>query len=175
MTEPIEYTNDMDDLVQFHRDHLKTSKAGKRTLLTTSIGMGAIFLLSYFLVSAATGDPRLPIWTLIAAVGLIVVGRPLTIWSTARTARRMYGDGRNKGALGWHRLSITDDSLTEECESGSTQSRFDSIERVVDSGPVVYIYLGALLAHVVPKDKITRGDISSFVAALQSRVPSLAV
>lgn len=175
MTEPIEYTNDLDDIVQFHRDHLKTSKAGKRTILTNSIGVGIIFLLSYFLTSLVTGDPRLPLWTIILAAVLVLLGRPITLWSTARTAKRMYRDGRNKGVLGWHRLSIEDDSLTEECESGSTQSRFDSIERVVDSGPVVYIYLGAILAHVVPKDKVSKGDISSFLMSLGTRVPASAV
>ena len=156
----------MDDTVEFSRFHLRHSKVSKRNMAVGSVVYGLCFLLIADL-GHLFSTPVGPI-----AVGLVgaLVYSPIQTWSVVRNARTRYSEGKNIGLSGWHRLSLREDASYEESEGGSDLRLFKAIERIEQNKSHVYIYTSALTAFVVPKAKVARGDLATFVGELRARI-----
>ena len=88
-----------------------------------------------------------------------------------RTARRLYAEGRNVGTLGWHRLSITENGLRTESEAGLGELRFEGVERIAEGETFAFVYVSAVMALVIPKQRIARGDLQVFLRELDAHLP----
>jgi len=86
----------------------------------------------------------------------------LGVRGALRTARRLYAEGRNVGTLGWHRLSITENGLRTESEAGLGEWRFEGVERIAEAETFAFVYVSAVMALVIPKQRIARGRSPGF-------------
>ena len=165
-TVSIEYTNSLDDVVEFNRFHFKRRKEGKLSVFLMAAIVGVLCAILGFLRWE-------PFWIITGAVVTAVgalVDRYFLPGFIARGARRLYQDGKNKGTLGWHRLLVSNEGLREENEVGASDVRFDGVENVSETESYVYIYVSAVSAHIVPRKGITKGDLSVFLTELNKHV-----
>jgi hypothetical protein len=170
----LEYVNRIEDVAAFTDHNLRTSRASRRALRTgtLSIGLGALVLA--FVISVTAGKPlgHAVVMGVFVGAGAGAGWRLTVVRSTLAQTRRLYAEGRNKGTLGRHRLSLTDSTLREESEAGSSETRFDAIERIAETPSHVFVYVGAVHAHVIPRSEVPAGDLDAFLAALSSRSPA---
>ncbi len=92
--------------------------------------------------------------------------------SVAAQARAYSLEGKNKGVVGWHRLSLSETSLCEESEAGSVQTWYQAVERVAETDTHVYIYLNSTGAYVVRRTAVTKGDLAAFLGELKAWMAS---
>jgi YcxB-like protein len=111
-----------------------------------------------------------PIVMIVGATLWLLGYRRLLPWLAQHNAKQMYKAGKNKALLGWHRLQIAGDGLRAEYESGSSESRFDVIERIAETGSHAYVYVSAISAYVIPKTAITYGNLPEFLENLRRRI-----
>lgn len=64
-------------------------------------------------------------------------------------------------------LTISDRELKEESSGGSQTTRLEAIEKIAETREQAYIYVSAITAHVIPRDRVSKGDVDSFLAALR--------
>ena len=87
-----------------------------------------------------------------------------------KNARRLYSGGATQGLLGWHRLTLEPDVLREESTVGAQTTEYTSIERIFEGDALVLVYVNSLQAHVIPREKISAGDLERFLGALRARL-----
>jgi hypothetical protein len=166
----VEYETTLDDLVGFSVFHLQTSHAGKTTLLLGTLRAGLVGFFLGLVVAIATRN----VTFVAVAAGLSIVGaliyQPILGRTTRQNARRIYADGKNRSIIGWHRLTLEDDSLREESEGGSQYTKYSTIERIVETDAFVYVYISAVQAHVVPRTRLSSGDLTAFLSTLRERL-----
>jgi hypothetical protein len=163
----LRYVNTVEDFVAFALYHHSHSTSFRRMRL----------MLQCLAVAAALGpaaareaDGREPAyWALSAIIAVVaVVAMPGVLrWSIARSTSRVFRDGTNAGAVGPHELELTESELVERTPVNETRTVLVAVERVVTGGGYTFIYLGTLLAHVIPHTAVTEGDLRAFVEALK--------
>lgn len=160
----IRYENNLEDLVAFNRYHFDHSPSVWRTRILLFLVIPVCILL-YVVVSALLMDGLLEViagWVVIAVL-LAFVG-PWGFRSlNDRQVRKLYGEGTNKGAFGERELELTEDDLIERTLYGEQRTRLRAIEKVVMDGGYAFIYLIAVMAHVIPRDAVLDGDYEAFV------------
>lgn len=174
---PLEYTTAVDDLAEFSRFHLLTSIEGKHNRRVWTLTNAVVCIVSAVLtVRLALGRMTPLVITLSVLLGLLVAWafRTHTIGRVAVLTRRYYAEGKNKGIIGWHRLTVTAHVLRQESADGTVQSHLDAIERIAETPAHVFPDLSAATAHVVPRSTVTAGDLNRFLNELTSRTPAAA-
>ena len=164
----IEYTVSLNDVAEFTRFHYRTTVWSPRA----TIKGGAVLLIIVTLLLAVTDDLAIGNFAIAVAgcTAWTIFYRPLALWILYRKARALYAPGKNKCLLGRHSLDVADDALHETSEGGTDEVQFAAIERVAEDSTHVFIYLSAMTAHIVPKSKVTGGDLAGFLAELRSRI-----
>ncbi len=173
----IEFASNLDDVVAFGRYHLTASPTGRRNLRIRA-GVTGIACAGAFAGTVLTShlelDPLAKLAVIaIAAVSGTVVGfayRGLLMKSIANNSRRFQAEGKNKGVLGWHRLSIMERTLREESEAGTSETTFEALERIAETPTHVFVYTAATAAHVIPRNTVTQGDLAAFVDELKRKM-----
>jgi hypothetical protein len=170
----LEYVNRMEDLAALTDHHMRTSRASRRALRNGAlwIGLGALVVTLFISLTAGKSLAHAVVIGVFAGAGAAVGWRLTVVRSTLAQTRRLYNDGRNKGILGRHRLSLTDSALREESEAGSSETRFDAIEGIAETPSHVFVYVDALHAHVIPRSEVPAGVLDAFLTALRSRSPA---
>ena len=155
----LQYELSLDDLVAFNKYHIwhsPTCRRAYRWNLALTLGIVVIGLLIPTL-SAKTDDSRLHL-----IIGLVIVLAPvaLLVWlalhlhwrlSPARRVRKLLREGANKGSLGMHTLTFGQRGVTEISTVSEATWTWESFERIAEDKKHVYVYLGAVSAHVIPK------------------------
>jgi len=171
----LEFTITRDDLVAFNRYHAQSSPTWKRVNAWYRFGCGCVVFASLTLLSVAMNTIIFALAGLLTALIYVFV-YPLWVrrwldWS----ARRFYGEGANRGTLGWHRLTLQDDASHEESETGTQTTSYAGIERVAETDEYLFVYIGAVQAHVIPKTRLQVGDAREFAGVLRGRLQKSAV
>lgn len=165
----IRYTLDLDDLVAFHQFYIDTSSLLWKRRLTFVVSFGLIFL--------ALGLLR---WQLENSVfplvyfGLFGVVSTTWYWHDSRKVKpkcvaKLYAPERNKGTLCQHELEIITDGLVERTPVGEQKTQFQGIDRIESTPTHSFVFIGTLLAYVIPHAKVTEGDVDSFMTTLKQR------
>ena len=88
----------------------------------------------------------------------------------ARHIKNIYPESAaNRGVLGEHELEILPDGLLEKTAVGEQKIFWTGIEKIQTEGEYTFVYIGAYLAHVVPKAKVSDGDYGTFFLTLRQR------
>ena len=67
-----------------------------------------------------------------------------------------------KGLLGTHTLELTESGLVETTWVGESRSSWVGVDRVEQDESYIYIYMSAIVAHVVPKRAFGAGQADAF-------------
>lgn len=163
----IEFTISVEDLICFLNVHQASSATYRRLVLAARFGgalliFGVPFLLPVpLLVQGLVGGVMFLLWVLFLPK---VLAR-----STERMVRQNYGDGRNPGLIGWHRLTLENEGLREASEAGERLMPFAGIDRIAETPSHVFVYLGAAQGYVIPRASV-KGELEAFLLALAARL-----
>jgi hypothetical protein len=161
----IRFAVNMDDLVAFNRFHARSVWNSLQTVKAAGVSVLLILLLQ--VLFARDFNPVFVGTSVVGGVPYALALRLYMIWCAGRATRKAHTGAKNKGTLGWHDLEITETGLRETSEAGAQDVRFDGIEKIAESESHVFIYIGAVLAHVVPKAAVTEGNVATFVSRLR--------
>jgi len=149
----VEYDFTLEDALAFNEYHFRCSPAGRKarlrhTFLPPAVWMGLAAIFETF----TRGDANHSFALALAAVsGMWLLTAPLFLTrQIRRSVKTMYGEGRNRGLLGRHVMTVTAEGVADEGPGTRTQTRWESIERIAVGPEHVFIYLNAVAAHVVP-------------------------
>ena len=86
-----------------------------------------------------------------------------------RNVLKLYGEGKNKTILGEHILEITDTEIIDKTEPSEQRTRISAVELIGSNAEYVFIYIGALSAHIIPRNNILEGDADLFLEEVKKR------
>jgi hypothetical protein len=69
----------------------------------------------------------------------------------SRTVERMFSEGQSDHLLGKKEVSITPVEIVEASATRSTTVRWSAVERIETDGDLVYVYISAVEAIVIPR------------------------
>lgn len=128
------------------------------------------------------------VYTMSAAVGYLAVRRSritatesvvvlslaavvIGIWAGYRAWQEKAVTARlsEPGQTGLHELEVADSTLIERTSVNATSTRFESLHKIIERRDHYLIYVTPIQAHVVPKDRVTSGDLGIFMSELSDR------
>jgi hypothetical protein len=166
----IRYETTIDDLVAFNRFHCAHSPTVRRVRLLQMGFVAAVVIALAYAAAVVTGD------YLILALGPVGAVVGVLLFPGAfrrhqdRQARKLYGEGANKGMLGPHELELSGGDLIERTPFGESRALLEVVERVTSDRGYTFIYVSAVMAHVIPHDAVIEGDPEAFVEAVRRLV-----
>jgi hypothetical protein len=168
--ESVEYDTTLEDLVEFNLYHLRTSHSGRSMRSRGSFSAGLIGLFLGVLLWMITRNMMFVVLGVGLSVLSVFLYQPIMVRTARQNARRTIADGKNKGTIGWHRLTLEETGLREDSEAGSRFTTYTSLERVAETDQLVFIYLSAINAHVIARNRVSSGDLPAFVSALRGQL-----
>jgi YcxB-like protein len=164
----IRYELTIDDVVTFNRYHAIRSPTGRRMTTQRRWVMSLGMLTLGAMLSAVMRDVVYAVILTAAAVASIFL-IPFEVRRTVdRQARRFFEE--NKKRLGdYCELELLERDLVYRGATIESRMNLIEVDRVVEDGDLVYIYLTSNNAHVVPRHQIREGDVDAFLTELEQR------
>ena len=159
----VAFENTKEDLIAFNLYHHAHSPTTRRQLQQPWIRTTAIWLLVFgliwFFADQRRGTPLqtfldlLPLlYGLIGYLLFVLVYYPFAYRRTIRkTVDSMADEGKNRGLLGPHRVTLTAESIIEATDFSESTTSWKAVERVANSGEHAFIYVNSLAAIMVPR------------------------
>lgn len=82
-------------------------------------------------------------------------------------ATKACSENGDDGFSGQHVLRLDGDELREKGPTGTQDIKLSRIPRVDEDSKAVYIYVGPMAAHVIPRARVLEGDLDSFLNELR--------
>ena len=155
-TMEVDYEITRDDLFAFQWRAVFTSpKAVRRTRWTYAFWLVPIVLFAAVPAIGPDGFvlSRISLTFIAIAFAICVLSqRILERWLMRRVIRRQVADERpQRGQLGRHTLSLSEDGLIERTAVGESRTAWTGVDRVEQDRAYIFIYTSAAAAHVIPK------------------------
>jgi len=171
-TVKIRYENKLADVVAFNRYHCDNSPTIRRMrlMVTWIIPLVVVSIGGLIALGQETYVPILPAAAF--AIIYVFISRSTFRNSTDRCVRKMYKEGSNNTIFCDHELELDRDYLIERTEQSESKMKVNAIEKVISDGDRTYVYVNAIMAHVIPRDSVRAGDYDQFVEELRRRAPT---
>jgi len=169
----IKYKVDMEDLVAFNQYFVATSPFLRRHRLIVIAVISSIYIILEG-VQALARDSITPLllWSGIAVVfGVLYYRASLKV--SPKHIARLYSSEKNNGIFCEHELAILPEGIHEKTDVNEQLSAFSEIERIEITDTHVFIFIGTMQAHVIPKNKVLEGDLDAFVSALRGKMDAV--
>lgn len=163
----IKYTNTVEDGIAFQLYDLNHSPSIKRTFFYSRILFSLGLFIFLAIIAYEKNELKPVIIGLIAALIYFFYFPRITRKLTEKQAMKRYKEGQNKSFLCEHILEIGENFLIEKTDQGEQSSLFSGIERICLTDEYAFIYIGAVMAHVVPIKRVSEGDFNSFIKELR--------
>jgi hypothetical protein len=170
----IEYDVTKDDIAAFNHYHLRNSATARRQylrgwLVPPAVWLG-IFLVIWQLADSQRGTPLKTLRDLLPLVIFVPFYMIYFPYAHRRTIQRtiegMTSEGKNRGMLGRHRLTLKPEGLTEATEVSENTTAWSGVERISVSEEHAFIYVNALAAITVPRRAFpSETEFNAFVSA----------
>ena len=165
----LEYRLEEGDVLAFLDYHMQHSGAARDIRRRQTYGYAFLFAV-FGLVFWFFGEAAL-------AIAFLVLGPVWIAWWPARSrqiyrkqALAMYREGQNPMFEGSHVLRLEDASLVAITPNAEAKIALTSVQRIVDTPDSLFVYVGAMQAFIVPRRRVSRGDVDIFVQELRRRV-----
>jgi hypothetical protein len=162
----LEYRFEESDLLAFLDHHMQHSEAAREVRRRQTYGYAFLFAV-FGLVFWFFGEAAL-------AIAFLVLGPVWIAWWPARSrqiyrkqAMAMYREGQNPMFEGPHVLRLDETGLVAITPKAEARIALTSVQRIVDTADYLFVYVGALQAFIVPRGRVTRGDVDIFVQQLR--------
>jgi hypothetical protein len=143
----------LEDLVAFNRYHAENSRFLKRGRdFIKYLGYGfALFILGIALLDILRGKILSSVINIVLAFLLITIirfsqGQLIDIY-----ARGMYKEGKNKGLFGHREITIRDDAIVEESDSGTHATKWQSVGKIIRTEKYIFVYASSVSAYLIPR------------------------
>ena len=155
----IEFEITKEDLSASSFYHNRHSPTARRQYLRGWLVPPLIWLLFFIVICHLADQGRgkllqtfIDLFPLFCFVPLYLLYYP---WAYRRKVRKiiavMVGEGHNRGLLGHHRVTISEEGISDSNEFGQTSRVWRGVEKVVVADEHVYVYINALAAIIVPR------------------------
>ncbi len=139
----------LDDLVAFNDFHLEHSAITNhnkilRYVLTT-------FLIINALIAIVRGQIITTIVFILLAAFVIFFWKKVFKYFVSRQVKAMYKEGRNQGTIGFHTLTIGDNEIVQENDSGSYMTKWNYVEKILKTERFILVYNSAVSAYIIPR------------------------
>ncbi len=165
----LQYELTKQDFIDFNINFIETSPAMKRSLLIQRFLFPVLLLASPATLSNLFNVPFQVLMTLFGALALAWVLFYIK-WFKYRIARRseaLIASGKAPGVVGPHELFIAQGVLSDKTSADIT--RYEHIEKVVESRAHLFVYVSQVMAYIVPKKVFaTAEDMEAFKSVLSS-------
>jgi hypothetical protein len=165
----LEYRFEEGDLLAFLDYHMQHSEAARDIRRRQTYGYAFLFVI-FGLVFWFFGEAAL-------AIAFLVLGPVWVAWWPARARRiyrkqalAMYREGQNPMFEGPHVLRLDEASLVTTTPAAEARIALTSVQRIANTPDYLFIYVGAIQAFIVPRGRVSRGDLNAFAEQLQQRV-----
>ena len=153
----IETNVTVDDWINFSRHFHNTFQRYKRLkrhpflalLFWTGIGIGLI------LIWDANRLERPHLWEYLAvlavavtAFALLAVHVNMRHW---HWLRKLLNEGKNRSTVGRQKIILTEENIIGVNDVGELRTQWSGIEKIEETKDYIYIYLGVILAYIIPK------------------------
>lgn len=81
----------------------------------------------------------------------------------------MIKEGKNEGLIGEHKLTTTEEGITDANSTGETKVNWSGIKRMKEDSNYLYIYSTSVSAYILPKRDLK--DVEQIREYLKSRIP----
>ena len=153
----LDYQIVLDDLIAFNLYHAGTSKRSRRSFR---------FTLAWIVFCILVVALLWPNWSTLERVVYFVVFSLIWLigysiyygWAIKSHTRKLYSESENKGLIGEHTMVIDPEGVTERSVVGESKTTWSGIEKIVHDDKYIYLYIGSLQAHVIPKRAFQNPD-----------------
>lgn len=185
----IRYENTVEDLITFQLHFYECSPALRRSATGWRWGgvaliIGAPFFVVPLVVDAlirSTGAkivPGIELYGIILVVAIVAASLyflrypRLMRQQSTKLVRKIYEEDPSHTTDEWHELELHENGLIARTSVKENNYAWGAIEKIESTPSYTFIWVGALMAHIIPHHRITEGDLSSFLAELGSRFNS---
>lgn len=161
----------LEDIVVWNRFHLANSPTYRRTVFWSTWGFAIVIAGILVFWAMLKNEPAFAIFGIVWGGLYLLYAKYKVKRNIENFTRKMYSEGENKGTLGPHTLRITPEGLVEASDSGESTTYWSGIERIEEVPGYAFVYIGAMLAHVIPEAHVTEGDFRAFVDELKRMWP----
>jgi hypothetical protein len=144
----------IEDILAFNRYHSENSRFTKRSRNFISfLAYGiALLLVGITLVDLLRGKIISAVINIVFIFLLVTIARgKFTRYIIDTQVRSSFKEGKNKGLVGHHEITISDDTITEESDSGSCTTKWGSVERIIRTEKYIFIYISSFSAFLIPR------------------------
>lgn len=164
----VDYSLEFDDLFEFNVFTLERSATIRRQRVIARLAIPAVLAGIAFLL-LTRGDESsqvIAVGMCVAAGGLFLLYPKILRNSMTRNLRRMLNEGSNDAVLGFRRLTIGPDELTQAASLFATTWKWQAIDQIVESPTAAYFHISAMSAIMLPKRAFENDvDYQAFVRA----------
>jgi predicted tellurium resistance membrane protein TerC len=172
----LDYELGIDDLVAFaryHHAHSPWLRQRQRVLrYGISLAMLGVIAAVAFLLEAPPG-----LW----AVGVAITVAYALLFPARydlglrQNVLRMQGEGKNQDVLGPHRVELGGEAISEITPLREVRTRWPAVERVVETGDHVFVYVTGATALVIPRRAFAdREAVVEFVERARAKIGAAA-
>ncbi len=177
----VEYENTATDIAALNTFVTRSSPSISRlrwAMRIVLISFGGYLFFRVISKDANADAQRMIVTALVVAafIGVVLLISSVVWWfSTTWLTKRMVNEGGANPLLGERRLEISEDGLTES--GGGTELRvgWGAVGRAVETDTHFFIFIGAMAAIVVPKQKIDPAMAAQLVSEINSAGITLTV
>jgi hypothetical protein len=159
----LQYELTSQDFIDFNINFIETSPVMKRSLLIQRIMFPILLLASPATLSNLFDVPFVVLMTLFGVLAILWLAFYLK-WFKYRIARKsekLIASGKVPGVVGPHELFIEQGVISDKTSTDIT--RYEAIEKVVESRTHIFIYVSQVMAYIVPKKVFaTPSDLEAF-------------
>ncbi len=165
----LQYELTSQDFIDFNINFIETSPVMKRSLLIQRIMFPILLLASPATLSNLFDVPFVVLMTLFGVLAILwlVFYLKWFKYRIARKSEKLIASGKVPGVVGPHELFIEQGVISDKTSTDIT--RYEAIEKVVESRTHIFIYVSQVMAYIVPKKVfVTPSDLEAFKGILKT-------
>ncbi len=139
----------LEDLVAFNNFHLEHSPSTKRNKILRYVL--TFFIIINFVINMIKGDIFMAIVFLLLAAFVMFLWPKIFKFFVDRQIKAMYKEGKNQGTIGCHDMTIGDDEIVQENDSGSYMTKWNYVEKILKTERFILVYNSAVSAYIIPR------------------------
>jgi hypothetical protein len=159
----------MEDLDALNEDFIVLSpfarRAMRRYVWTPPIGWAIIAVILAIWRPSSSTIASFVFFALISIIWVLVARR---VWRRVlkKRMRAIYREGINRTVFGDHKVAISASGISHASETSDSRTAWAAVERITETPRHIFLYVGAGLAHIVPRRAFSsEADAQRFVAA----------
>jgi YcxB-like protein len=97
------------------------------------------------------GDILMAILFLLIAAFMIFLWPKVFKFFVGRQVKAMYKEGKNQGTIGSNDMTIGDNEIVQENDSGSYVTKWNYVEKILKTERFILVYNSAVSAYIIPR------------------------